>query len=641
MAGLSAVVEKPANFGATARRLLARLRPYRPRLIAVLVFATISVAFTVLGPYLLGRATTLIFDGFVSSQFPPGTDLDTVTAQLRADGQDRLADMLQGFGIVPGAGVDFDAVGRVLTAALGVYIAASLFSYLQARLMVHITQDAMYELRSDVEDKLGRLPLRYFDTHARGDLLSRVTNDIDNIATTIQQVMQQLVTSVLTVIGVLIMMFWISPLLAVISLLTVPLSFIVTMLIARRSQPHFKDLWMHTGRLNGHVEEMTTGHTLVKVNNRQQWAIEEYEQVNEELYRSSFKAQFISGIIQPTMMFIGNLNYVLIAVVGGLRVSAGQMPIGDVQAFIQYSRQFTMPITQIASVANLMQSGIASAERVFELLDAAEEDPDPADPARLPSVRGAVAFEDVDFQYVADRPLIRGLDLQVRPGQTIAIVGPTGAGKTTLINLLMRFYEVDRGRILLDGVSTAAMTRDDVRRAFAMVLQDTWLFGGSIADNIAYGRPGATRAEVEAAAEAAFVDHFVHTLPDGYDTVVDEDATALSAGEKQLVTIARAFVADAPILILDEATSSVDTRTEMLIQQAMGRLRAGRTSFVIAHRLSTIRDADVILVMVDGAIVEQGDHEALLARGGHYAALYASQFAGPMADAATPAASGR
>jgi ATP-binding cassette subfamily B protein len=641
MAGLSAVVEKPANFGATARRLLARLRPYRPRLIAVLVFATISVAFTVLGPYLLGRATTLIFDGFVSSQFPPGTDLDTVTAQLRADGQDRLADMLQGFGIVPGAGVDFDAVGRVLTAALGVYIAASLFSYLQARLMVHITQDAMYELRSDVEDKLGRLPLRYFDTHARGDLLSRVTNDIDNVATTIQQVMQQLVTSVLTVIGVLIMMFWISPLLAVISLLTVPLSFIVTMLIARRSQPHFKDLWMHTGRLNGHVEEMTTGHTLVKVNNRQQWAIEEYEQVNEELYRSSFKAQFISGIIQPTMMFIGNLNYVLIAVVGGLRVSAGQMPIGDVQAFIQYSRQFTMPITQIASVANLMQSGIASAERVFELLDAAEEDPDPADPARLPSVRGAVAFEDVDFQYVADRPLIRGLDLQVRPGQTIAIVGPTGAGKTTLINLLMRFYEVDRGRIVLDGVSTAAMTRDDVRRAFAMVLQDTWLFGGSIADNIAYGRPGATRAEVEAAAEAAFVDHFVHTLPDGYDTVVDEDATALSAGEKQLVTIARAFVADAPILILDEATSSVDTRTEMLIQQAMGRLRAGRTSFVIAHRLSTIRDADVILVMVDGAIVEQGDHEALMARGGHYAALYASQFAGPMADAATPAASGR
>jgi len=415
-------------------------------------------------------------------------------------------------------------------------------------------------------------------------------------------------------------------------LLVVPLSLVVTMVIARRSQPHFIAQWKWTGDLNGHVEEMTTGHNLVKVFNRQQWAIDEFERSNDELYRASFKAQFISGIIQPTMMFIGNLNYVLIAVIGGYRVATGQMTIGDVQAFIQYSRQFTMPITQIASVVNLMQSGIASAERVFAFLDADDESPDPLPAARPAQVQGAVELREVSFRYTADRPLIDGLDLSVEPGRTVAIVGPTGAGKTTLVNLLMRFYDIDAGRISIDGVDTSSMTRDDVRRCFAMVLQDTWLFGGTIEDNIAYGHPEASRADVLEAARAAFVDHFVETLADGYDTVVEEDASNLSAGEKQLLTIARAFLADAPILILDEATSSVDTRTEMLIQQAMSRLRAGRTSFVIAHRLSTIRDADTILVMVDGSIVEQGDHESLLRLGGHYAALYQSQFAGPMTD---------
>jgi ATP-binding cassette subfamily B multidrug efflux pump len=632
MAGLSVPVEKPADFRGTAGRLGRRLSVYRSRLIAVLVLAAGSVTFTVMGPKLLGNATTMVFEGYVSSLFPLGATQESVVAGLRAAGDDTLADMVAGMDIVPGTGVDFTAVGQLLLFTLGVYVLASVLSWAQAYVMAGITQDAMYALREDVDRKIGSLPLRYFDDHQRGDLLSRVTNDIDNISTTIQQVMMQLVTSVLTVVGVLAMMFWISPLLAGISLLVVPLSFIVTMIIAKRSQPHFISQWKWTGRLNGHVEEMTTGHDIVKMYNRQDWAIEEFEQANDALYQASFRAQFISGIIQPTMMFIGNLNYVLIAVIGGLRVATGQMPIGDVQAFIQYSRQFTMPITQIASVVNLMQSGIASAERVFEFLDAADESPDPEAPQRTGAVSGGVSFTDVSFRYLPDRPLIDGLNLQVAPGRTIAIVGPTGAGKTTLVNLLMRFYDIDRGTIALDGVDTATMSRDDVRGSFGMVLQDTWLFGGTIADNIAYGRADASREDVERAAEACLVDHVVAAMPDGYDTVVGEDAANLSTGEKQLITIARAFLADAPILILDEATSSVDTRTEMLIQEAMGRLRSGRTSFVIAHRLSTIRDADTILVLVDGAIVEQGDHEALLARNGHYAALYRSQFAGPMAE---------
>jgi ATP-binding cassette, subfamily B, multidrug efflux pump len=484
----------------------------------------------------------------------------------------------------------------------------------------------MYRLREEVDVKLGRLPLKYYDAHARGDLLSRVTNDIDNISTTLQQTLTQMITSVLTVVGVLIMMMWISPLLAVISLLTVPLSFIVTMAIAKRSQGRFVGQWKWTGVLNGHVEEMYSGHEIVKVYGHQRKAVEDFGVANDEMFRASFAAQFISGIIQPAMAFIANLNYVAIAVIGGMRVASGTMSLGDVQAFIQYSRQFTMPITQIASIVNLLQSGIASAERVFELLDEPEESPDAADPVRIERVRGHVEFDEVSFRYREDQPLIDDLTLAVRPGEAVAIVGPTGAGKTTLVNLLLRFYEIDGGAIRLDGVDLRDLTRDDLRSAFGMVLQDTWLFKGTIRDNIAYGAESATEEDIVAAATAAHVDRLVRTLPDGYDTVLEDEAGNVSAGEKQLITIARAFLADPAVLILDEATSSVDTRTEVLIQRAMADLRQNRTSFVIAHRLSTIRDADTIVVMDAGRIVEAGNHDQLMAAEGFYFDLYNSQF---------------
>ena len=626
-------VQKPGNFRLSFRRLLERLAPERMLVALVIVLAVVSVAFAVIGPKILGNATNDIFNGFISGNLPAGVSKDQIVAGLRANGQNQLADMVGAMDLHPGQGIDFSALAGILFILIGVYVLSSIFSWMQSWIMAGVTQRTVRRLRTDVDEKLGRLPLKYFDSHPRGDVLSRVTNDIDNIGQTLQQSLTQLITSVLTIVGVLVLMLTISPILAVISILSVPLSVVITILIARRSQKRFAAQWASTGDLNAHVEEMHTGHAIVKVFGRQQEAIETFDRENDKLYQASYQAQFISGTIQPALTFVSNLNYVAIAVIGGLRVASGQMTLGDVIAFIQYSRQFTFPIIQTASIANVLQSAVASAERVFELLDEAEEIPDPVTPRVLAATRGAVAFEDVSFRYEPDKPLIDNLDLVAESGQMIAIVGPTGAGKTTLVNLLMRFYELDGGRITIDGVDTREMTRDDLRRTFGMVLQDTWLFHGTIRENIAYGRDGAAEDEIAGAAEAAHVDHFVRTLPGGYDTVIDDDATNLSAGEKQLLTIARAFLADPAILILDEATSSVDTRTEVLIQRAMSRLMKGRTSFVIAHRLSTIRDADTILVMNRGRIVEQGNHESLLARGGFYAELYNSQFTEALAEA--------
>ncbi len=627
MMGGGAPVVKPADFWGSARRLLGMLRTERLLLVTAVVLGVASVALSVVGPRVLGHATDLIFSGVISRRLPAGTTPEQAVEGLRQQGETNVANMLGAMHLTPGRGIDFGAVGRVLLWVTVIYVAAALLSYAQGRLATIVVQRMAFRLREQVELKLARLPLSYFDRQPRGEVLSRATNDTDNIAQTLQQTLSQLITALLTVIGVLTMMVWLSPLLAIIALVTVPLSILLTMAIARRSQPQFVAQWAATGRLNAHIEEMFTGHSLVTVFGRQREAAQTFQRQNQALYTSSFKAQFISGMIQPVTMFMGNINYVLVAVVGGLRIATGAMSLGEVQAFIQYSRQFTQPLTQAASMANLLQSGIASAERVFELLDAPEQAPEQAVPARPAQLLGRVAFEHVSFRYDPDRPLIENLSLQAEPGETIAIVGHTGAGKTTLVNLLMRFYEVSAGRITLDGVEIAAMSRAELRSNIAMVLQDAWLFGGTIAENIAYGAPEATKAEITEAARATYVDHFVRTLPDGYDTVIDEEGSSVSAGQRQLITIARALLADATILVLDEATSSVDTRTELLIQRAMTVLRKGRTSFVIAHRLSTIRNADLILVMESGRIVEQGDHASLLARGGAYARLYESQFA--------------
>ncbi len=632
MGHMAMPVEKPKNFRRALRRLIGELRPERPKIILVVGVALLSTAGSVFGPKILGNGINQLMDGLVGKMFPAGmTQQQAIALAQQHDPQ--IASMLAGTNFTPGVGVNFGALGTVLLALLGLYLVATFFTWVAWYTMAGVSQRTVYRLRREVDQKLGRLPLKYFDTHAHGDTLSRVTNDIDNIANTLQQSLTQIITSFTTIIGVLAMMFWISPTLAVISLLVLPTAAVLTMLIARQSQKQFTAQWTRTGVLNGQVEESHTGHSIVKVFGHQEDAIRHFDDENQLVYEASFKAQFISGLIMPVMTFVSNLNYVAIGVLGGLQVANGTMSLGDVQAFIQYSRSFTQPITQVASIMNLLQSTMASAERVFELLDEPEEVPETVRPRVLENAAGHVAVDDVAFRYEPEIPLIDDFNVDVRSGEVVAIVGPTGAGKTTIVNLLMRFYEIDRGSIKIDGIDSRQLARDNLRRTFGMVLQDTWLFGGTIRENIAYGRENATDDEIIAASKAAHVDHFVRTMPQGYDTVIDDDASNLSQGEKQLLTIARAFLADPQILILDEATSSVDTRTEVLVQQAMARLMKGRTAFVIAHRLSTIRNADEILVMNHGKIVEQGSHDELMARRGFYFDLYNSQFEEAIAEA--------
>ena len=630
---------KAKAFWPSAKRLMSLFRTEKLGLVVVALMVLVAVVLNVWAPHVLGRAMDVIFGGVVSAQMPGGLSREQVIDGLRAQGEDQAAEMLSGMAFTPGEGIDFTELGRLILIVLGMYLVAQTFMWLQGRVLNDIVMRIVFRLREEIEAKINRLPLSYFDRGQRGDLLSRATNDVDNVQQALQQAFASLVYSVLTVIGIVGMMFWLSWQLALIALVALPVAGVVVGVIGKKSQALFSAQWRETGRLNGHIEESFTGHELVTVFGRQRDMAARFDERNEELYEAAFTAQFYSGMIMPIMQWVNWLGYVGIAVVGGLRVANGQMTLGAVTAFIQYSREFNQPLGQIAGMSNMLISGVASAERIFELLDEPEETPDGYVVAHLPRpLRGRVEFEHVRFSYTPEKPLITDLNLVAEPGQTVAIVGPTGAGKTTLVNLIMRFYEVDGGRILLDGVDTRTVSRGELRAATGMVLQDAVLFGGTIRENIRYGRLDATDEEVVAAAKATYVDRFVHTLPDGYDTVIEQDAANVSAGERQLITIARAFLAQPSLLILDEATSSVDTRTEVLVQGAMAALRSDRTSFVIAHRLSTIRDADVILVMEHGDIVEQGSHAELLAAKGAYHRLYMSQFKGGEDDDGAPAA---
>lgn len=591
---------KSKDFKGTFKRLFSEIGNEKRAFAFVIALIASSVIIGAFGPKVLGRATNYIFQGYIDIHFK-GASL--------------------------GQSMNYPAIKKIVLLAILIYAISALFSWIQGYLLAGITQRTIYRLREKIELKLGRLPLSYFDGQSRGDLLSRVTNDIDNVGMTLQQALSQIINSLLTVVTILAMMIWISPILALVSLIAIPLSMYTSILIAKRSQREFIAQWDWTGKLNGHVEEMHTGHSLVKVFGRREKAISDFEDLNQKLTDASFKAGWISGFIQPVTQLINNLIYVGIAVLGGYQVTQGSLSLGDVQAFIQYSRQFGMPLAQIAGLMNMVQSGIASAERVFEVLDAAEEVSDPVEPSYIERAKGKIEFKKMAFRYVADQPLFENFSLTVKPGQTVAIVGPTGAGKTTLVNLLMRFYDVWEGSITLDGIDIRELSRDNLRSQFGMVLQDTWLFTGSMRENIAYGALDPDEEKIQEAARAANIDHFLRSLPKGYDSLLTDDNATVSNGERQLLTIARAFMADPAILILDEATSSVDTRTEVLVQEAMAKLRSGRTSFVIAHRLSTIRDADIILVMDHGGLVEQGSHEELISKKGFYYTLYSSQFA--------------